>query len=143
MAALIATMTSPLRAEQPDPFLYAMQVTPEDGHRDPAIQRRYTARLAACQKKSEITYRIAACFEAEFGRQDAALNRAWKTALRRVPPQMRSRLLLAQRKWIAARDPFCLADTKSFEGGTIVPIIYSDCRVEVTIRRTMWLETLR
>jgi hypothetical protein len=51
-------------------------------------------------------------------------------------------LLNAQRKWIAARDPFCKAIADGFKGGTIAPVVYSDCRVEQTIRRTIWLEGL-
>ena len=143
VAAFLMTVASPLHARERDPFAYTLKLTPEEGRVDPAIQRRYTPQLAACQKRSEITSRIAACFEAEFQRQEATLNREWRAALNRVPRQMHDRLLLAQRKWIADRDPFCRAATDGFEGGTIVPIIYSNCRAEVTIRRTMWLEKLR
>lgn len=62
------------------------------------------------QKRAQITQENAACLEAEFIRQDAALNKAWKAALARLPAATHTPLLTAQRQWIAARDPFCRAD---------------------------------
>jgi hypothetical protein len=44
---------------------------------------------------------------------------------------------------VADRDPFCGKDADGFAEGTIGGIVYLDCRVELTIRRTMWLERLR
>jgi len=118
-------------------------MTPEQGPIDPAIQHRYSGQWADCQKRARTTYENAACLAAEFSRQDAALNRAWKSAFDRTPSAKRGPLLAAQRKWLAARDPFCRADADGFRGGTIEPIIYVDCRVELTIRRTIWFERLR
>jgi uncharacterized protein YecT (DUF1311 family) len=62
--------------------------------------------------------------------------------LNRLPAATHAGLLAAQRKWLAARDPFCIADVEGFGSGTIAPVAYVDCRVELTIRRTMWLEQL-
>jgi uncharacterized protein YecT (DUF1311 family) len=142
-AALAASLAAALPARAGDPFAYKLEVTPEEGQADPAVRGRYTAQFAACQKRARVTYENAACFEAEFTRQDAALNRVWKATFERTPHAMRKPLLAAQRRWIAGRDPFCREDADGFKGGTIVPIVYSDCRVELTIRRTMWLERLR
>src|SRR5262249_15145696 len=107
-----------------------------------AIKERRTIEFADCRRRARITQEHAACFEFEFIRQDAALNRAWKAELGRLPGATHTPLLTAQRKWIAARDPFCSADAGDFEGGTIAPVVYVSCRVELTIRRTMWLEHL-
>jgi uncharacterized protein YecT (DUF1311 family) len=38
---------------------------------------------------------------------------------------------------------FCKSKAAEFSGGTIAPVVYLDCRVEQTIRRTMWLSALR
>ena len=126
-----------------DRFAYRLFVTEEQDPVDPAVNARYTRAFAACQDKAQITSENAACFEAEFARQDAALNAAWKGAFARVTGPDHARLLAAQRAWLAGRDPFCRKDSDAFSGGTIAPVIYSSCRVELTIRRTIWLERLR
>jgi len=105
-----------------------------------SVSTPYTTVYADCQKQAQTTQESAACLQAEFARQDAALNLAWKAALARLPAATHTPLLKAQRKWIAARDPFCQAESDG--GGTIAPVEYVDCRVELTIRRTMWLENL-
>ena len=143
MSTLIILASAALRAERPAPFAYAMKMTPEEGPTDPVVERRYTAKFTSCQKIAVTTQDSAACYENEFTRQDAALNRAWRTTIGRFSKNMRGPLLAAQRKWISDRDPFCKSIADGFKGGTIMPIIYSDCRVEQTIRRTMWSEKLR
>ncbi len=142
-ALAIVAAASPLHAGASDPYAYKFVLTPEDGQVDPAINARYTKQLDACQKKAVATPDIADCFEDEFKRQDAALNVAWKAALQRVGPRSSAQLIAAERRWVAARDPFCSKASDQFKGGTIMPIVYSSCRVEETIRRTMWLEKLR
>jgi uncharacterized protein YecT (DUF1311 family) len=124
-------------------FAYTMEVTPEEGPLDPAIERRYTPQFQACQERATVTSENANCFEAEFARQDAVLNRIWRTTLARLPANQHQPLRAAQRKWITARDRFCKSDVEGFDNGTIAPVAYSDCRVELTIRRTMWLERLK
>ena len=125
------------------PFAYRMEVTPEEGPLDHAVQARYTPALTACQDKAEGTDGNARCFVAEFARQDAALNRAWPKALARVGTARAAALRTAQRRWIGERDPFCEKLMKEFEGGTFGAVAYHSCRAELTIRRTMWLEKLR
>jgi uncharacterized protein YecT (DUF1311 family) len=143
LIGLAVAAISTVQAEaQADRFPYKLEVTPEAGQVDPVIEKRFTPQFDSCQKHAVVTYEHAACFEAEFARQDAALNLAWKTTFHRVPAAQRVALLNAQRKWIAERDPFCKTDADGFKGGTITPIVYSDCRVELTIRRTIWLEAL-
>ncbi len=123
-------------------FPYKLEITPEEGPTNPAITQRYTPIFAACQKRAVTTQDNAACFAAEFTRQDATLNHVWRETLNHLPAATRPALLAAQRKWIAARDPFCKSDVEGFGAGTIAPVAYVDCRVELTIRRTMWLEQL-
>jgi uncharacterized protein YecT (DUF1311 family) len=124
------------------PYAYRMQVTPMDGQPDAAVERRYTPQFAACQKRARTTPDNAQCFSAEFTRQDDALNRAWRGAYGKTAAARKPALLAAQRKWVTERDPFCRRQTDGFAGGTIAPVIYGGCRVELTIRRTLWLERL-
>jgi uncharacterized protein YecT (DUF1311 family) len=142
-AVVVGWAATPSHAASGDPFAYTMAITPEEGPTDPAIQRRYTAKFDACQKRARTTPENATCFEAEFPRQDAVLNRTWTATLARLPGAQHKRLVEAQREWIAARDPFCKRQSDDFSGGTIAPIVYVDCRVELTIRRSIWLERLR
>ncbi len=144
LAVALALSTGVLgQARAIDPFDYKMTVTPEEGPVDPKIDSQYTASFSACQKRAQVTSQNADCFEAEFRRQDAKLNEIWRATLPRFAPKARRSLLEAQRKWIQGRDPFCMKDSDGFSGGTIAPVVYSSCRVELTIRRTIWLKQLR
>ena len=139
----VAAVSTAQAEAQPDRFAYRLEMTPEEGPLDPAVQGRYTSRFANCQKHAVIEQENAACFDAEFTRQDVALNRVWRAALHRQSLSERRPLLTAQRKWIKERDPFCKNVADGFSGGTIMPVVYANCRAEQTIRRTMWLESLR
>lgn len=140
---VIAGFLSPLpaAAASTGEFAYTMRMTPEEGPVDPAIQRHYTPQWKTCQDQAPAATDNAACFQAEFQRQDARLNQAWTSALRRVPGARHRALLLAQRRWIAARDPFCTDSTKELRG-SLTQLAFLDCRVEQTIRRTIWLDGL-
>jgi uncharacterized protein YecT (DUF1311 family) len=143
LASVLATLWLGASARgDAGPYHYHLEVTSEEGQRDPAITGRYTAQWQACQDKAQATPDNEACFVAEFARQDAILNKTWNVTLPRMPADQHRPLLLAERRWIAKRDPFCRKQTDAFKGGTIVPIIYLDCKVELTIRRTIWLENL-
>lgn len=137
-----AVLALPTLAQAAAPFAYRMVVTPEEGPVDPAVVARYTPAFATCQSAAQTTNDNAACFIDEFSRQDAALNKAWQALFTRIPAQQRPPLRAAQRRWIAARDPFCRKEADAFSGGTIAPVIYVSCRTEQTIRRTLWLEKL-
>jgi uncharacterized protein YecT (DUF1311 family) len=143
---LSSCISAPASAEQP--FEYKMQPTPLEGPVDPIITRRYTAKFHACQKTtpedSENAADYLGCFTSELRRQDKALTRTWEATLSRMPTSTREALAVAQRQWIADREPFCKASAdQQVAGGSIYPIVYEDCRIEQTIRRTLWLETLR
>ncbi|MBV9511958.1 MAG: DUF1311 domain-containing protein [Caulobacteraceae bacterium] len=143
LAALAVAGAGSAHAASHDPFAYTMRITPEHGSVDPVIDHRYTAAFAARQQHAQTTPDNAQCFVAEFTRQDAVLNRDWKASLARLPASEQPALITAQRRWVVARDPFCKARSDDYSGGTIAPIIYVDCRVELTIRRSLWLEHLR
>jgi len=121
---------------------YRMEMTPEEGPVDPVVAARYTPALKVCQARAATTDDNARCFAAEYGRQDAVLNAAWKRAYGRQPASRKVALLADQRRWIAARDPFCRKVEAGFAGGTIMALIWFDCRAEQAIRRTLWLEQL-
>ncbi|WP_353229292.1 lysozyme inhibitor LprI family protein [Novosphingobium sp.] len=142
---VVASLVSPGGATARDAgrFAYNLFVNAEEEQADPVVWARTTPAFAACQKRAKITSEYDACFAAEFKRQDAALNHVWKATFARIKGPDHAGLLAAQREWLAARDPFCHTDADGFEGGTIMTIVYGSCQVELTIRRTIWLEHLR
>jgi uncharacterized protein YecT (DUF1311 family) len=142
-ALLAASVGLPLNAWAADPYAYKMKMTPAEGPVDPAISTRYTAAFSDCQLQKPTGSQNDDCFSAEISRQDTKLNQAWKAALRRLPASTHAPLLAAQRKWITQREPFCFTREDNDPNGLIAPHTYENCRVELTIRRTIWLEKLR
>jgi len=140
--AVAALLGAPQGAGAADRFAYRMVMTPEEGPVDKAVEARYTDALHACQEHAVVTDDNARCFLEEFPRQDARLNAAWRATFARMGMVDKPALLAAQRKWIEARDPFCRKVADEFKGGTILPVIWHNCRAEQTIRRAMWLEKL-
>ena len=137
--ALVLAAAAPAGAVLPE---YRLVMTAEEGPLDPAVEARYTPALKACQAKAETTDDNARCFADEAKRQDAALNRVWKAVWTPLPAPRKAELLASQRKWIAARDPFCTKVADEFTGGTIHSLIWFNCNAEQSIRRTLWLERL-
>ena len=141
--AVVLLMSTAGQAHQRSPFAYHFVVTPEEGQHDPSIEQRYSARFRQCQDRAVSTLGNEACFTVELALQDRRLNRVWRTTLIKIEPLLRGRLLAAQEKWPPKRDRFCNSKANELLGGTIVPLIYMDCRVEQDIRRMIWLEKLR
>ena len=97
--------------------------------------------VAACPGQTQLEMND--CAVAAPGSADADLNAVWSV----VKPQMDSagvgaRLLDAQRKWIDFRDAACAAEVALFEGGSIAPLVYSNCLTRLTQRRTEDLRAL-
>jgi uncharacterized protein YecT (DUF1311 family) len=139
---LTALLLAPAGAAQAALPPYRMVMTPEEGPVDRTVEARYTAAFHACQDRSVTTDDNAHCYLDESDRQDGRLNATWRTVFAATPPAQREALRAAQRRWIAARDPFCWKVADEFSGGTIMPVIYHNCQAEQAIRRTMWLEGL-
>lgn len=138
-ASLLVTM--PAWAAGVDPYAYKLEIAPMEGPTNPEVDARYTPQFQSCQKRAVTTLQNVDCVVAEFDRQDAALNRAWKAAVKRIPKTKYPELLAAQRKWVKERDPFCKSEAAAW-AGTISQVTYPFCRTELTIRRTIWLEKL-
>ena len=141
LATSAASATSAAQAAD-DRFAYTLAVTPEEGPIDRAVEVRYTRAFQTCQAGAVTTLHNARCFAAEYVRQDAALNAVWPRALAGQAAALRQPLRAAQRRWLARRDPFCRSYVQEFAGGTIMQVIAWSCPVELTIRRTIWLEGL-
>jgi uncharacterized protein YecT (DUF1311 family) len=142
-AAVFASVAVPTFAASSEHYSFKLELTPEEGPRDLAIEGRKSLEWGTCVQGAQTTQQSAACQSDEFLRRDSELNRVWRVTFGRVAPVKRPALLAAQRRWLAARDPFCRKESERYSGGTIAPIIYASCRVELTIRRTIWLEAIQ
>jgi uncharacterized protein YecT (DUF1311 family) len=120
-------------------FGYKLEIDRSEGPLTPAVIQRYTPQWDACQQRAVTTDDHLSCLAAEVTRQDRKLNRVWKLAIKRLSPASRRQLIIAQRKWISARDPFCQKEANRFSGAMYMPLIFGDCQAELIIRRTMWL----
>jgi uncharacterized protein YecT (DUF1311 family) len=82
------------------------------------------------------------CAATDFRTADAKVNAAYQAITRRLAddPARRS-LVEAQRAWIRLRDAECAFDTNIYEGGSIRPMMFSECRRRMTEQRTADLNT--
>ena len=141
--AALATIAVPCFAADNDTYTYKLELTSEEGPLDPAVEGRMSLDFGTCAHSAKTTLQSVNCQTAEFLRRDAELNRVWRVTKDRIARANHRSLLASQRRWIAARDLFCRKEAERYKGGTIVPVIYSGCRVELTIRRILWLESLK
>ena len=88
---------------------------------------------AACPGSNQME--LGECASIEAKKADAALNAVYRK-LEKTPE-----LVAAQRSWIAYRDAECKYQYSRYEGGTIAPMIYSNCVTQLTTQRTELLES--
>lgn len=82
------------------------------------------------------------CAAAEFRAADARLNAAYRKVTGRLTEESARRSLVeAQRAWIRFRDAECGFDTNVYEGGSIRPMMVSECLKRLTEQRTADLNT--
>ncbi|HEX4501108.1 MAG TPA: lysozyme inhibitor LprI family protein [Scandinavium sp.] len=82
------------------------------------------------------------CAAKQLKEADTKLNETYGTAMKRAPEATKTLLKTAQQKWIALRDADCALISSGTEGGSIQPMINSQCLTDKTVERTAWLESL-
>ena len=98
---------------------------------------------AACMDKSGgVTMDMIECITAENQRQDARLNKAYKTLMAELSPERRKQLLEAQRAWIKYRDANC-SFYNDPDGGTLARVNANDCMLTTTAARARELENFK
>ena len=102
----------------------------------------YSERYQSCSVKAEGSYTyILACQGKELAVQDARLNEAYSTIMRRLAPAERSILRTSERHWLRLKDKKCaLPRDKSGLSGLVDS---RECRLDETLRRTLWLKRYR
>ena len=78
------------------------------------------------------------CANAAYEKADAALNGVYKEITRRLKSDAAKTGLLvnAQKAWLAFRDAECTFANSANAGGTIYPMVYSECLERLTKART-------
>lgn len=106
-------------------------------------EREYSATYSRCLETGDaakgVTPAMAACIHDELARQDARLNRAYKTAMARLSPQGKVSLRNTQRAWIRNRDTSC---QENLTGGTIDRLEVPGCHLSMTAVRAVELERM-
>jgi uncharacterized protein YecT (DUF1311 family) len=83
------------------------------------------------------------CAETAFKADDATLNQLYKQIKTRLgdAASQQKQLVAAQRAWVAFRDAECNFVASGVEGGSIYPMIVTDCRDELTKHRIQDFKT--
>ena len=78
------------------------------------------------------------CADRNYKQSDAALNVLYAQIGHRLEnsdPDIRKRLVAAQRAWIGFRDAECKFATSASAGGSISPMLYAECADMLTRKR--------
>ena len=79
------------------------------------------------------------CAAQDYARADAELNRVYKQVMDGLDARSRQLLKAAQRDWITFRDDECKYENAQNEGGSIYPLVYNGCLIDLTTTRTKQL----
>lgn len=101
------------------------------------------ARAVDCNLEGT-TQQMLACVKQDLAREDKRLNDVYrKLASTRKDDEKATNLLRdAQRKWIAFRDAHCAVEADEMRGGTLEPVLLTDCLAVATAERAKFLEEL-
>ena len=81
------------------------------------------------------------CAAQQAGDADRVLNQVYPQVIAKYKgTAQEDRLIDAQISWIKFRDLECTFAKKRFEGGSIAPMVYSNCLKRLTIQRTQGLK---
>lgn len=87
-------------------------------------------------------FEINQCAQEEYERSDKALNLAYQEYRAGLPDFQKALLKKAQLSWIRFRDDACEFEASAVEGGSMQPMVYSQCRSDYTLRRLERIEAL-
>ena len=94
-----------------------------------------------CDPSDESQMGMNICADAAYQAEDAKLNKAYGEIVKRLSDDADGKKLLqtAQRAWIAFRDSECAFSAEDSEGGSIYPMLVSECLAQLTADRTRQL----
>ncbi|MEG4679493.1 lysozyme inhibitor LprI family protein [Enterobacter cloacae] len=82
------------------------------------------------------------CSAQQYQAADKKLNQTYQAAIKRAAAPQRDLLKKAQQAWIALRDADCNFVGSGTEGGSVQPMIISQCLTEKTVEREAFLASL-
>ena len=82
------------------------------------------------------------CAAAQYQAADKKLNETWQQALKRASGQQLELLKKAQQAWISLRDADCAFLASGAEGGSIQPMLTSQCMTDKSVEREAFLASL-
>lgn len=82
-----------------------------------------------------------ACAGIAYQNADRKLNQVYQQLLPKLSTTRKQKLITAQRAWIRFRDTSCDFERSEAAGGTMEPMLYSNCLASVTQQRIKDLET--
>ena len=103
-----------------------------------------TSTFHRCWKSSDaaegVTDAMMSCLGDEIELQDARLNATYRVVIDTLEGRRRAELRNSQRTWIANRDQACDALAMEAGDGSLGGVAYSECILDFTIERAVWLE---
>lgn len=99
----------------------------------------FQACMAAGQAAQGVTWAILDCHGEELRNQDVALNRTYREALERLTADQGVALRADERLWIKDRDTRCEHRRTAEGGDTLSTIVYAQCVLDETVKRTTYL----
>ena len=82
------------------------------------------------------------CAAAQYQAVDKKLNETWLQALKRASGQQLELLKKAQQAWISLRDADCAFLASGAEGGSMQPMLISQCMTDKSVEREAFLASL-
>ena len=82
------------------------------------------------------------CAAAQYQAADKKLNETWQQALKRASGQQLELLKKAQQAWISLRDADCAFLASGAEGGSMQPMLTSQCMTDKSVAREAFLASL-
>ena len=91
----------------------------------------------ACNSPRATQYDLNGCADASLKRSDAEMNTLYRRIRLRLKddPDTLKQLVAAQRAWLAFRDAECAFASSAESGGSIYPMVYSNCLDGLTHKR--------
>ncbi|TCU54607.1 uncharacterized protein YecT (DUF1311 family) [Novosphingobium sp. PhB57] len=114
---------------------------------DAEVSAAYTPLFDRCMKSGDaaqgVTAGVMDCLGRENIRQDARLNHTYKVVMGGLNAPRKATLRGLQRSWLEERESTCHAAMDELGGGTASAIVYSNCFLDETIKRTLYLKNYR
>ncbi|GAB3540359.1 hypothetical protein GCM10027443_38140 [Pontibacter brevis] len=81
-----------------------------------------------------------ACATQAFQEADNKLNQVCKEVMAQLTPEQKALLVKAQKSWLVVRDSHCKLYEQFYAGGSMMPLMVSNCARELTENRSKELQ---